>query len=1304
MDFWETTKGEGWGVGNTIEADRLKRLGFEDDGVELKPSPLFQLVAGSAPGTVNLGTLLPLFLPSFEERYVNGFPWGSPGISYCLWQGVNCCIRFQPEQSEDFLAIWNDLGSLESWDDMEREPFGFQLPQNTEAGSSYEQVFSSAKSRLGYGSEKVPSGVFTPEMNFALRGLAEAGFDTQFARSCTYPFSVYSIDLSSVGLDGSLPESLGDLSRLSNLDVSNNSKLVGPVPASAEELGCLDSLEIWQTEMNCRDPLRQGRDCPVPPFMRIGSPSGEANAQRVASDAECGKKGSTLSLVQKTTRPLTSGIFFNSSLAVTCSTGLKEAGFWDSQQESLLTAGKIADVNKVVEADPNFSNYRVCQCPGGFERKEVIEDGAIVGVFCVQWDAGAIAVLCGVLVPVIIVLVALTSVIMSWENIRREVFDARFELVKRRIPPGMLPESWVTFVHRRKLREFGNYLSVSDLSAWFGACGLFSGAAICAHAPGTDRVPLPVTIVISDVEGSTEMWEHNPKATQIACDIHDKVMRKSAEAFCGYEITTEGDSFTFAFHEASDACAFCLHAQRELMIQDWPKEIFQERRAGPVLIPCGDSIATAQSVQIFRGLRVRMGVATGVPSHVRQHELTRRREYAGDVMWRARSLSDVPVGGQILLDQTTAALVGNSRAMETVSAKTDKARREGHKSGDDFDWSLVPRRMFSAIGRGLRNRFSSKPRESTRGTRASMRSYLEQPSHSSPRWSPFSSPRSSPSRSPHASREESRSISAREASAHANALLKTMDHDAIRARNFRHTFRKSTANSTHNKGKSYSAASGAAVLVSHGGHRLESALFHDSKDVNEDPENLVELQSSELLGRTLHIEGITTKKQVVPGFFDAPGGTLSLAFMLRGGLGISDVSGEVPNSPRNVGPSTGLSSDWSDGSYELRHAGTRNRISEEADNHYRMLESPSFRKHRKAHTQSRTLEDYLPDVALVVVTPNFQLMGRMGTPIDQEAVLAGFIHLVRSLARHFIAHESKIERAAAVLVFRHLREAVLFCLELQDVLQHLKLTQQGSGASSESLQQQAALRCDVSMPRQEAGPSRTGDRGAPGGSIKKVFFEKVRQRDASLSAACAVFWGRPEEIVPDRFTGRAVYRGNDVTDCVTLAYHANPGSVIMPRRTAEALLSQQERCSTPPSRGGEAGRARLTDIGLWRLPGSTGGRHTVHSLVQIVPDVDGRDSRPGGPGYSQQRPAVPTEGAPPLTHKAKRLSEGARREVGHFELGERRVDWTQACVASKLAARKSLETFRVAGSFESRSGWLQRWRGSGQWWSLTPDL
>jgi len=784
-------------------------------------------------------------------------------------------------------------------------------------------------------------------------------------------------------------------------------------------------------------------------------------------------------------------------------------------------------------------------------------------------------------------------------------------------------------------------------------------------------------------------------------------MRKAAYAFCGYEITTEGDSFTFAFHEASDACAFCLHAQRELMIQVWPEEIFQERRAGPVFMPCGDSIATAQSVQIFRGLRVRMGVATGVPSHVRQHELTRRREYAGDVVWRARSLSDVPVGGQILLDQTTAALIGNSRAMETVSAKTDKARREGDRSGDDFDWSLAPRRMFSAIGRGLRNRFSSKSRESnhTRGTRATMRSYLEQPSQSSPRWSPFSSPRSSPSSSPHATREESKTMSAREASAHANALLKTMDHDAVRAHNFHHTFRKSTAKSTHNKGNSYSAASGAAVLVSHGGHRLESALFHDSKDVNEDPEELVELQSSELLGRTLQIEGIATKKQVVPGFFDAPGGTLSLAFLLRGSLGISDVSGEVPNSPRNVGPSVGLSSDWSEGSYELRHAGSRNRKSEKPDNNYRMLESPSFRKHRKAHTSSRSLEDYLPEVALVVVTPNFQLMGQMGTPIDREAVLAGFTHLVRSLARHFVAHESKIGRAVAVLVFRHLREAVLFCLELQDVLQHLKLTQAGPGASSESLQQQPTLRCDVSMPSlNEARPSQAGDRGAPGGSIKRVFFEKVRQRDASLSAACAVCWGRPEEIVPDRFTGRAVYRGNDVADCVMLAYHANPGNVIMPRRTAEALLSQQERSSTPPPRDGEVRRARLTDIGLWRLPGSTGGRHAVHSLVQIVPEVDGGDSRPGVPGYSQQRPAVPAEGAPPLTHKAKRLSEGARREVGHFELRERRVDWTQACVASKLAARRSLETFRVASTFESRSGWLQRWRVSGQWWSLTPDL
>merc|ERR1719375_2299782 len=75
-----------------------------------------------------------------------------------------------------------------------------------------------------------------------------------------------------------------------------------------------------------------------------------------------------------------------------------------------------------------FTNYRVCQCDDGFTRKEAKENGEIVGVYCVQWDEGAIALLCGIIVPVIIVFVFLVSVVMSWQNIRREVFDSRFEL------------------------------------------------------------------------------------------------------------------------------------------------------------------------------------------------------------------------------------------------------------------------------------------------------------------------------------------------------------------------------------------------------------------------------------------------------------------------------------------------------------------------------------------------------------------------------------------------------------------------------------------------------------------------------------------------------------------------------------------------------------------------------------------------------------------------------------------------------------------------------------------------------------
>ena len=47
-----------------------------------------------------------------------------------------------------------------------------------------------------------------------------------------------------------------------------------------------------------------------------------------------------------------------------------------------------------------------------------------------------------------------------------------------------------------------------------------------------------------------------------AIDVHDHVIRTQLGRFNGYEVTTEGDAFLMAFHEASDAIAWTLATQQ----------------------------------------------------------------------------------------------------------------------------------------------------------------------------------------------------------------------------------------------------------------------------------------------------------------------------------------------------------------------------------------------------------------------------------------------------------------------------------------------------------------------------------------------------------------------------------------------------------------------------------------------------------------------------------------------------------------------------------------------------------------------
>ncbi len=102
-------------------------------------------------------------------------------------------------------------------------------------------------------------------------------------------------------------------------------------------------------------------------------------------------------------------------------------------------------------------------------------------------------------------------------------------------------------------------------------------------------------------------------------------MREAFGARGGQEIDTQGDAFFFSFPRARDAVAAAVAAQRAIAAHEWPD---------------GEHVL------------VRMGLHTGEPA-------LGEEGYLGIDVVRAARISAAGHGGQILLSETTRALVGS---------------------------------------------------------------------------------------------------------------------------------------------------------------------------------------------------------------------------------------------------------------------------------------------------------------------------------------------------------------------------------------------------------------------------------------------------------------------------------------------------------------------------------------------------------------------------------------------------------------------------------------------------------------------
>jgi predicted ATPase/class 3 adenylate cyclase len=146
-----------------------------------------------------------------------------------------------------------------------------------------------------------------------------------------------------------------------------------------------------------------------------------------------------------------------------------------------------------------------------------------------------------------------------------------------------------------------------------------------------------VTFLLTDIEGSTQLWERRPDSMRSALARHDEIVRKAVAANEGTVFATGGDGFAAAFWNPADAVSAAVTVMARLGEEPWPADIT---------------------------IRARAAIHVGVADE-------RDGDYFGPVVNRTARLMAAGHGGQVLVSAAASSLVSG---VELVDLGTHRLR------------------------------------------------------------------------------------------------------------------------------------------------------------------------------------------------------------------------------------------------------------------------------------------------------------------------------------------------------------------------------------------------------------------------------------------------------------------------------------------------------------------------------------------------------------------------------------------------------------------------------------------------------
>ncbi len=203
-----------------------------------------------------------------------------------------------------------------------------------------------------------------------------------------------------------------------------------------------------------------------------------------------------------------------------------------------------------------------------------------------------------------------------------------------------------------------------------------------------------VTLVFTDIEGSSQLSERHGAAFEETRDEHFQLLRDAAKRWNGFEVETAGDSLFVVFTDAADAVRFAVDGQLALAHHKWP-----------LMVRDMSGTYGAPSVPGAPGgaLPVRIGMHTGTPFIGRDRS---RLTYRGPATNRASRVMAAGHAGQILLSNTTWERAHATLKQDENFAKLHVIERGAYRLkgvGQDVLWEVCHPDLFEPPPRPLRD-------------------------------------------------------------------------------------------------------------------------------------------------------------------------------------------------------------------------------------------------------------------------------------------------------------------------------------------------------------------------------------------------------------------------------------------------------------------------------------------------------------------------------------------------------------------------------------------------------------------------